>query len=95
MLTPRSTLAWSAMQQRYELYTYGRMELCFSEEDALTFCVWLKTQTSFAFVGRSGRLSLPYTLEVSTLFVCMSSCVSCSSGSGRCSGRRLSRERAD
>ncbi len=54
----RSTLTWSELHQQYELHTHGTLEQCFSLEDEFAFCAWLEAQTSFAFAGQSGRLSV-------------------------------------
>lgn len=53
-----STLVWSQLHQRYELHTHGTCERCFSPEDEQAFGAWVEAQTSFAFVGQAGRLSV-------------------------------------
>jgi LuxR family maltose regulon positive regulatory protein len=53
-----STLTWSQLHQRYELHRRGTYERCFSPDDELAFGAWVEGQTSFAFVGQAGRLSL-------------------------------------
>lgn len=54
----RTTFIWSETQQRYELRVQGQSEQHFFPEDELAFSRWLNGQTSFAFVGQSGRISV-------------------------------------
>src|SRR5579859_2332004 len=56
--TPRHTLTWSDKLQHYELQTQEQPVQWFYLEDEAAFSHWLDTQTSFAFVGQAGRLSL-------------------------------------
>ncbi|GHO90016.1 LuxR family transcriptional regulator [Reticulibacter mediterranei] len=53
-----STLIWSQVHQRYELQKQGQPMQCFLPEEEPAFTRWLEEQTSFAFRGQSGRLSL-------------------------------------
>lgn len=52
------TLVWSDELQAYELHTQGQSVQQLYPEDDSAFSCWLETRTSFAFVGRSGRLSV-------------------------------------
>src|SRR2546428_609343 len=61
MLMPRSsshTLSWSPRHQRYELQNQGQLAQCFRPADELAFTRWLEEQSSFAFVGQAGRLTV-------------------------------------
>ncbi|WP_165423386.1 LuxR C-terminal-related transcriptional regulator [Ktedonosporobacter rubrisoli] len=59
MPTPsRYALIWSEMQHKYELQLQRQRVDCFSPGDALAFSRWLEEHTSFAFLGKSGRLSV-------------------------------------
>ena len=55
---PRTALTWSEPHQHYELHTQEDATSCFSEQDGRAFSVWLETHSSFAFVGKFGRLSV-------------------------------------
>ncbi|HEX7735112.1 MAG TPA: hypothetical protein VF458_09615 [Ktedonobacteraceae bacterium] len=54
----KHVLVWSQTQERYELLNHGQVRLCFHPGDESAFSGWLKEQISFAFVGRTGRLSV-------------------------------------
>ncbi|HEV2663033.1 MAG TPA: LuxR family transcriptional regulator, partial [Ktedonobacteraceae bacterium] len=51
-------LTWSAEHQRYELLTAGHYQQCFGREDTPSWHDWLAHQTSFAFQGQAGHLSV-------------------------------------
>lgn len=51
-------LTWSAEQQRYELSTGGNLQQCFTLHDEQKWQDWLCEQTSFAFHGQHGHLSV-------------------------------------
>jgi LuxR family maltose regulon positive regulatory protein len=51
-------LLWSAEQQRYELSSGGNFQQCFTLHDEQNWLNWLGEQTSFAFHGRCGHLSV-------------------------------------
>ncbi|GCE06627.1 hypothetical protein KDAU_39560 [Dictyobacter aurantiacus] len=51
-------LAWSAEQQRYELSSGGSFQRCFAAHDEQIWLDWLGEQTSFAFQGQRGHLSV-------------------------------------
>lgn len=58
---PRSSphsFIWSEAQQHYELITNGQTEYCFRQGDEPTWRNWLDAHTAFAFVGKSGRISV-------------------------------------
>jgi len=51
-------LAWSEVQQRYELFTRGHLCQSFHPDDSQQWQSWLSEQTSFAFHGRQGQMSV-------------------------------------
>jgi LuxR family maltose regulon positive regulatory protein len=51
-------LIWSEEHQHYELHSSGQAEQCFRRGDESAFSRWLEKHTAFAFVGKSGRLSV-------------------------------------
>ncbi|GHO90607.1 hypothetical protein KSF_006550 [Reticulibacter mediterranei] len=51
-------LIWSAEQQRYELSSGGNLQQHFTLHDEQSWLNWLGEQTSFAFHGRCGHLSV-------------------------------------
>src|SRR5437588_4064887 len=51
-------LIWSEVQQHYELTTSGQTERCFRPGDESAWQHWLDGHTAFAFVGKSGRISV-------------------------------------
>ena len=58
---PKSSLhvlAWSQAQQRYELHTQGHLCQYFLPDDSQQWQDWLSRQTSFAFHGQHGQLSI-------------------------------------
>ena len=56
--TLRHTLVWSDKLQHYELQMQEHPVQWFRPGDESVFASWLETQTSFAFMGYSGRLSV-------------------------------------
>lgn len=54
----RHLLSWSQEHQRYELSTAGHRQQCFGQEDQQSWQVWLSQQTSFAFQGQHGHISV-------------------------------------
>jgi LuxR family maltose regulon positive regulatory protein len=58
---PRSALyalLWSEEHQQYELYLRGQLHQRFPAREDVAFSRWLSEQTSFAFVGQAGTLSV-------------------------------------
>ncbi|MDQ2714317.1 MAG: LuxR C-terminal-related transcriptional regulator [Chloroflexota bacterium] len=51
-------LTWSAERQCYDLATAGQRRQCFEQEDKQAWLDWLSQQTSFAFQGRHGHISV-------------------------------------
>jgi LuxR family maltose regulon positive regulatory protein len=51
-------LAWSQERQRYELSTHGHLCQSFHSDDNQQWHGWLSEQTSFAFHGRQGQMSV-------------------------------------
>src|SRR5258708_35340400 len=51
-------LIWSEVQQYYELTTSGQPERCFRRGDESAWHSWLDEHAAFAFVGKSGRISV-------------------------------------
>lgn len=51
-------LIWSEEHQRYELLTAGHRQQCFGQEDKQPWQDWLSHQTSFAFQGQHGHISV-------------------------------------
>src|SRR6266702_1097976 len=51
-------LIWSEMQQHYELTRNGQTERCFRPGDESAWHHWLDEHAAFAFVGKSGRISV-------------------------------------
>src|SRR5215469_9339707 len=51
-------LAWSQEQQCFELSTHGHLCQSFRPDDRLQWQNWLSEQTSFAFHGRQGQMSV-------------------------------------
>jgi LuxR family maltose regulon positive regulatory protein len=51
-------LAWSPERQRYELSTHGHLRQSFHPGDRQHWQGWLSGQTSFAFHGRQGQMSV-------------------------------------
>src|SRR5215472_6270351 len=51
-------LAWSPERQRYELSTHGHLRQSFDPDDRQQWQGWLSEQTSFAFHGRQGQMSV-------------------------------------
>src|SRR6266851_1051050 len=49
---------WSEVQQYYELTTSGQPERCFRRGDESAWHSWLDEHAAFAFVGKSGRISV-------------------------------------
>ncbi len=56
-LSPHAII-WSGERQDYELQVYGQSEQWFRPGDEVAFSRWLAEHTAFAFVGKSGRLSI-------------------------------------
>ncbi|HEX4205066.1 MAG TPA: hypothetical protein VHZ51_12905 [Ktedonobacteraceae bacterium] len=54
----RDVLIWSQAHQRYELHIHGQPEQCFSEGDEPAFSSFLDKHPAFAFLGKSGRISV-------------------------------------
>src|SRR5215831_15882043 len=52
------TLVWSDAQESYVLHTHEQGEQQFRPGDEPAFSYWLEEHTAFAFVGKSGRLSV-------------------------------------
>ncbi|HEY6541957.1 MAG TPA: LuxR C-terminal-related transcriptional regulator [Ktedonobacteraceae bacterium] len=58
---PRSSLyalLWSEEHQQYEVHLRGQLHQHFPPEESESFSRWLSEQTSFAFVGQAGWLSV-------------------------------------
>ncbi|HZU68373.1 MAG TPA: LuxR C-terminal-related transcriptional regulator [Ktedonobacteraceae bacterium] len=58
---PRSspyTLLWSEEHQQYELHIRGQVHRRFSSGESEAFSRWLSEQSSFAFAGQAGRVSV-------------------------------------
>ncbi|HLZ57326.1 MAG TPA: LuxR C-terminal-related transcriptional regulator [Ktedonosporobacter sp.] len=55
---PLHALIWSHEHQRYELHSHGQPVSCFRRGDEPAFSRWLAQHSAFAFVGKSGRLSV-------------------------------------
>ena len=51
-------LAWSQEQQCYELSTHGHLRQSFRPDDRQQWQSWLSEQTSFAFHGQQGQMSV-------------------------------------
>lgn len=51
-------LIWSEEHQCYELLTAGHRQQCFGQEDKQPWQDWLSHQTSFAFQGQHGHISV-------------------------------------
>ena len=51
-------LIWSEEHQHYELLLHGHPEQCFRPGDEPAFSRWLEEHPAFAFVGKSGRISV-------------------------------------
>src|SRR6266851_8870583 len=51
-------LVWSHEREHYELHMHGQLQECFPRGDESAFSRWLEEHTAFAFVGKSGRLSV-------------------------------------
>ncbi len=51
-------LAWSREQQRYELFSHGHFYQSFHPGDREQWQGWFSEQTSFAFHGRQGQMSV-------------------------------------
>jgi hypothetical protein len=51
-------LIWSDLHQRYEIKTPEQEQGWFEEAEEDGFFHWLEAHSSFAFVGKSGRLSV-------------------------------------
>ncbi len=51
-------LIWSEVQQHYELTRNGQTERCFRPGDESAWHHWLDEHAAFAFVGKSGRISV-------------------------------------
>lgn len=51
-------LAWSQERQRYELSTHGHLRQSFHPDNSQQWQGWLSEQTSFAFRGRQGQMSV-------------------------------------
>ncbi len=51
-------LIWSEAHQHYELHIHGHPQQCFRPGDEPAFSRWLEEQSSFAFVGQAGRISV-------------------------------------
>ncbi|MBV9231541.1 MAG: LuxR family transcriptional regulator, partial [Chloroflexi bacterium] len=52
------TLIWEEKNQQYRLHSHGQAQQEFRREDEAAFSRWLAQQSSFAFVGQAGRLSV-------------------------------------
>src|SRR5438876_9708427 len=51
-------LIWSEVQHHYELTRNGQTERCFRPGDESAWHHWLDEHAAFAFVGKSGRISV-------------------------------------
>ena len=54
----RYVLIWLHEREHYELHLHGQLHQCFQRGDDEAFSRWLKEHTAFAFVGKSGRISV-------------------------------------
>ena len=51
-------LIWLDQREHYELHLHGQLQQCFQRGDDEAFSHWLNEHTAFAFVGKSGRISV-------------------------------------
>lgn len=51
-------LIWSREYQHYQLSSHGQPEQDFPAEDGQAFARWLDEHAAFAFIGKSGRISV-------------------------------------
>ena len=54
----RYVLIWLHEREHYELHMHGHLHQRFQRGDDEAFSRWLEEHTSFAFVGKSGRISV-------------------------------------
>ncbi|MBO0789513.1 MAG: LuxR family transcriptional regulator, partial [Ktedonobacteraceae bacterium] len=54
----RYALIWSEERQRYDLHLHGQLHQSFRQQDESVWLAWVQEQTTVAFAGQGGHLSL-------------------------------------
>jgi LuxR family transcriptional regulator, maltose regulon positive regulatory protein len=54
----RYALIWSEEHQRYGLHRHGQLQQLFCQQDESVWLAWVHEQTTVAFAGQAGHLSL-------------------------------------